>query len=98
MILFQYGALKFAGFDVLKPQISFGPSYTDDTGRRKMLSEWEARLKSIFDEKPIPFISVTNFDLMKGCVMSDECLEREKKQKVASTIGHHLGRPLPSDR
>ena len=78
--------------------MSFGPEYTDDAGRKTLISDWAARLNTIFEERPIPFISVTNFDLMKGFVMSDECLERESKQTTAPTVAHHLGKPIPSKR
>nr|XP_060630728.1 ribosyldihydronicotinamide dehydrogenase [quinone] [Anolis sagrei ordinatus] len=52
----QYGILRFCGFDVLAPQICFAPEHAALEERRQMLSSWEKRLKTIWEEKPITCI------------------------------------------
>uniref|UniRef100_A0A803T9F2 Ribosyldihydronicotinamide dehydrogenase [quinone] n=1 Tax=Anolis carolinensis TaxID=28377 RepID=A0A803T9F2_ANOCA len=52
----QFGILQFCGFDVLAPQICFAPEYAPLEERRQMLTSWEKRLKTIWEEKPIPCI------------------------------------------
>jgi len=49
----QRGMLQFVGFDVLAPQIIFGPVRLDDAQRKNLLVAYAERLKSIEGEKPI---------------------------------------------
>jgi NAD(P)H dehydrogenase (quinone) len=47
------GMLRFVGFDVLAPQVVFGPARLDDDARAAALAAWRERLAHIFDETPI---------------------------------------------
>jgi NAD(P)H dehydrogenase (quinone) len=49
----QRGVLQFVGFDVLAPQIYYGPVRVEDELRRSWLDAWEKRLLQIGDEAPI---------------------------------------------
>ncbi len=47
------GMLEFVGFDVLAPQLSYGPARASAEERAAMLAAWETRLAGLFDEQPI---------------------------------------------
>ena len=47
------GILQFVGFDVLRPQISWGPARATEPQREAMLAAWRRRLDGLFDEAPI---------------------------------------------
>ena len=47
------GMLQFVGFDVLRPQIVYGPAHMDDAGRRGELEAFARRLAQIAGEEPI---------------------------------------------
>ena len=47
------GMLQFVGFDVLAPQIVYGPVHLTDEQRRQHLATYAARLQRIADESPI---------------------------------------------
>jgi len=47
------GMLQFVGFDVLAPQIVYGPVHLTDEQRRQHLAIYAARLERIADESPI---------------------------------------------
>jgi NAD(P)H dehydrogenase (quinone) len=47
------GILRFVGFNVLAPQIVYGPAQLTDEQRKQKMSEFAKRLQSIFDESPI---------------------------------------------
>ena len=47
------GMLQFIGFDVLAPQIVYGPVHLTDEERRQQLATYTARLQRIADESPI---------------------------------------------
>ena len=49
----QRGMLEFVGFDVLKPQIVYGPAQIVEEQRRAHLAAWRERLKRIAQEEPI---------------------------------------------
>jgi NAD(P)H dehydrogenase (quinone) len=49
----QRGILQFVGFDVLAPQIFFGPVRASDEQRREWLGHYAERLKTVGTEKPI---------------------------------------------
>ncbi len=49
----QRGMLRFTGFDVLAPQIIYGPAHLDETARKTALAQWSTRLDSIAQESPI---------------------------------------------
>jgi NAD(P)H dehydrogenase (quinone) len=45
--------LEFVGFDVLKPQIVYGPAQITEEQRKAHLAAWRERLKQIAQEEPI---------------------------------------------
>lgn len=47
------GILRFVGFDVLAPQIHYGPVRASDEERRSWLNAYAARLRNIASELPI---------------------------------------------
>jgi NAD(P)H dehydrogenase (quinone) len=49
----QRGMLEFVGFDVLKPQIVWGPAQITEEDRKAHLAAWRERLKQIAQEEPI---------------------------------------------
>ena len=49
----QRGMLQFVGFEVLAPQVIYGPVRMDDSQRKELLTAYAERLKSIENEKPI---------------------------------------------
>ena len=46
------GMLQFVGFEVLAPQITYGPVRMDDSQRKQLLTAYAERLKNIADESP----------------------------------------------
>ncbi|KAM7229780.1 hypothetical protein CapIbe_019896 [Capra ibex] len=50
----QHGTLHFCGFKVLAPQISFSPEMASEEERKRMVASWAQRLKTIWEEEPIP--------------------------------------------
>ena len=48
----QRGMLQFVGFEVLAPQIIYGPVRMDDSQRKQLLTAYAERLKNIADEAP----------------------------------------------
>ena len=48
----QRGMLQFLGFDVLAPQISYGPARLEDGQRKAFLAAYAKRLKNLASEKP----------------------------------------------
>jgi len=46
------GMLQFVGFDVLAPQINYGPVRLDEIQRKQLLTAYAERLKNIADETP----------------------------------------------
>ncbi len=49
----QRGMLRFVGFEVLAPNIVFGPAHQSDTELNAALAAYAARLRTIEDETPI---------------------------------------------
>lgn len=47
------GMLQFLGYDVLKPQIVYGPAQASDEARQAALAAWRERLTRIAQEEPI---------------------------------------------
>jgi len=47
------GMLQFVGFDVLAPQIVYGPVRLDPAQRTEMLAAYAERLRTIADEQPL---------------------------------------------
>uniref|UniRef100_A0A8C6KME2 NAD(P)H quinone dehydrogenase 1 n=1 Tax=Nothobranchius furzeri TaxID=105023 RepID=A0A8C6KME2_NOTFU len=51
----QNGTLNFCGFQVLAPQIFWGPGHCPPDVRAKLLEGWRARLKGLLEENPLTF-------------------------------------------
>lgn len=49
----QRGMLQFLGYDVLKPQIVYGPAQASEEERLAVLAAWRERLRKIAQEEPI---------------------------------------------
>ena len=49
----QRGMLEFVGYDVLKPQIVYGPAQITEDERKAHLAAWRERLTQIAQEEPI---------------------------------------------
>jgi NAD(P)H dehydrogenase (quinone) len=49
----QRGIFQYVGFDVLKPQLHWGPVRQDEEVRKRWLEAYAARLRSIEDESPV---------------------------------------------
>ncbi|XP_033734123.1 ribosyldihydronicotinamide dehydrogenase [quinone]-like [Pecten maximus] len=94
----QYGTLRFCGFEVMKPHITFCPAYSPKIKRKELLTEWSKRLQGLHKETPQSFISIKNFDPEKWLVMREEYIQGEANKDIASSIGHHLGKRLPSGK
>ena len=66
-----------------------------------MLTEWEKRLHKLMDEKPLEFLSMSDYepvdpdDLMQGYQLKDEVIQKAKKQDCGLTVGQHLGKAIP---
>ncbi|XP_021573958.1 ribosyldihydronicotinamide dehydrogenase [quinone] isoform X2 [Carlito syrichta] len=50
----QHGTLHFCGFKVLAPQLSFAPEFVSEEERKGMVASWAQRLKTVWEEEPIP--------------------------------------------
>lgn len=95
----QSGILYFCGFQVLEPQLIYSIGHVPADTRIQILEEWKKRLGNIWDEKPLSFAPSSFFDLnfQAGFVMKKEVKEEQKNKKVGLSVGHHLGKPIPTD-
>ena len=95
-VVFQYGALRFCGFDVLAPNICFGITLADEEKRKMYLSAWEKRLETIFDEEPLSFVPLSEFDLKSGLTLKEDSqMLKSAPKDTGLTIGQNLGRAFP---
>ncbi|KAG8437510.1 hypothetical protein GDO86_008278 [Hymenochirus boettgeri] len=92
----QNGILNFCGFQVLPPQISYAVSHIPQEARTEMLENWKKRLENIWEEKPIQYIPVQDFDL-PDCTLKKEIIEANSESRYGITVGQHLGKALPVD-
>lgn len=94
----QNGILNFCGFKVLEPHISYAVAHLPLEARVGVLKNWEKRLETIWDEKPIRYIPVQDFEGMSGgFVLKKEVEEARSNDKYGPTVGQNLGKPLPPD-
>ncbi|KAF0022315.1 hypothetical protein F2P81_025421 [Scophthalmus maximus] len=95
----QNGTLHFCGFQVLAPQIFWGPAHCPPAVRGVMLQEWRARLKGLQAERPLTFAPCEMFDLsfQGGFLLRPEAREERESHSYGITTGHHLGKLLPPD-
>lgn len=49
------GILRFTGFDVLHPHVSYSVNYKSEDQRRQMIKDYAVRLRGLSEEAPIPF-------------------------------------------
>ncbi|XP_040185491.1 NAD(P)H dehydrogenase [quinone] 1-like isoform X2 [Rana temporaria] len=94
----QNGVLNSCGFKVLAPQISYSVAHVSQEVRVETLKSWEKRLETIWDEKPIKYLPVKDFeDFSGGFSLKKEVEESLSASKYAPTVGQNLGKPLPPD-
>ncbi|XP_041504426.1 NAD(P)H dehydrogenase [quinone] 1 isoform X3 [Microtus oregoni] len=96
---FQNGILHFCGFQVLEPQLAYGVGHTPPDARRQILEGWKKRLETIWEEKPLYFPPSSMFDLnfQAGFLLKKEIQEEQEKNKFGLSVGHHLGKSIPTD-
>ncbi|XP_053555446.1 NAD(P)H dehydrogenase [quinone] 1-like [Bombina bombina] len=93
----QNGMLNFCGFQVLEPQISYAVSLIPNEARTQILENWQKRLEKIWEEKPIHFLPVEDFDVSGGFVLKKEVVKANADNKYGPTIGQNLGKAVPPD-
>uniref|UniRef100_A0A7J8CJX4 NAD(P)H dehydrogenase [quinone] 1 n=1 Tax=Rousettus aegyptiacus TaxID=9407 RepID=A0A7J8CJX4_ROUAE len=95
----QSGTLHFCGFQVLEPQLVYGIGHTPIDTRIQILQEWKKRLEKIWDETPLYFAPSSFFDLnfQAGFLMKKDVQEEQKSKKFGLSVGHHLGKSIPTD-
>ncbi|XP_069824638.1 NAD(P)H dehydrogenase [quinone] 1-like [Dendropsophus ebraccatus] len=94
----QNGILNFCGFKVLEPQIVYGVAHVPQEARVEMLKSWEKRLETIWDEKPIRYLPIQDFEgFPGGFVLKKEVEEARSDDKFGPSVGQNLGKPLPPD-
>ncbi|XP_041504424.1 NAD(P)H dehydrogenase [quinone] 1 isoform X1 [Microtus oregoni] len=95
----QNGILHFCGFQVLEPQLAYGVGHTPPDARRQILEGWKKRLETIWEEKPLYFPPSSMFDLnfQAGFLLKKEIQEEQEKNKFGLSVGHHLGKSIPTD-
>ena len=90
---FQNGILRFCGFDVLKPELTFGLHTMTAAEQDSQVTAWERRLSNIWQEEPQTFIANSMFE--ENWVLSDQAVSKLLYSPGAPTVGQHLGRNLP---
>ncbi|KAM9191925.1 NAD(P)H dehydrogenase [quinone] 1 [Dugong dugon] len=95
----QSGILYFCGFQVLEPQLAYSIGHTPLDVRIQILEGWKKRLENIWDETPLYFAPSSLFDLNfeAGFLMKKEVQDEQKPQKFGLSVGHHLGKSIPTD-
>ncbi len=59
----NHGILRFVGFEVLPPFVAWGVSRASDAERENYLQAYQARLDRFFDDTPIAYPSLSQFEL-----------------------------------
>ncbi|XP_040265515.1 NAD(P)H dehydrogenase [quinone] 1-like isoform X1 [Bufo bufo] len=94
----QNGILNFCGFQVLEPQISYAVAHRPQEARVGILKSWEKRMETIWDEKPIRYIPIQDFEGMSGgFLLKKQVEEARSDDRYGLTVGQHLGKLLPPD-
>uniref|UniRef100_A0A673VJ99 NAD(P)H dehydrogenase [quinone] 1 n=1 Tax=Suricata suricatta TaxID=37032 RepID=A0A673VJ99_SURSU len=95
----QSGTLHYCGFQVLEPQLTYSIGHTPADARIQILDGWKKRLETIWDETPLYFAPSSLFDLnfQAGFLMKKEVQDEQKNKKFGLSVGHHLGKPIPTD-
>uniref|UniRef100_A0A8C3YDN0 NAD(P)H dehydrogenase [quinone] 1 n=1 Tax=Catagonus wagneri TaxID=51154 RepID=A0A8C3YDN0_9CETA len=99
LVIFQSGTLHFCGFQVLEPQLTYSIGHTPEDARIQILENWKKRLENIWDETPLYFAPSSLFDLdfQAGFLMKKEVQDKQKSNKFGLSVGHHLGKSIPTD-
>uniref|UniRef100_A0A667HD17 NAD(P)H dehydrogenase [quinone] 1 n=1 Tax=Lynx canadensis TaxID=61383 RepID=A0A667HD17_LYNCA len=99
LVIFQSGTLHFCGFQVLEPQLTYSIGRTPTDARIQILDGWKKRLENIWDETPLYFAPSSLFDLnfQAGFLMKKEVQDEQKNEKFGLSVGHHLGKSIPTD-
>uniref|UniRef100_A0A673VJA9 NAD(P)H dehydrogenase [quinone] 1 n=1 Tax=Suricata suricatta TaxID=37032 RepID=A0A673VJA9_SURSU len=99
LVIFQSGTLHYCGFQVLEPQLTYSIGHTPADARIQILDGWKKRLETIWDETPLYFAPSSLFDLnfQAGFLMKKEVQDEQKNKKFGLSVGHHLGKPIPTD-
>ena len=61
----QNGVLRYVGFDVLPPFISYGIGLIDETARAGVLERWRARLSNVRQDEPLFFHPLSDYGRLK---------------------------------
>lgn len=95
----QSGILHFCGFQVLAPQLTYSIGHTPADARLQILDGWKKRLGRVWEESALYFAPSSLFDLnfQAGFLMKKEAREEQKNKEVGLSVGHHLGKPIPTD-
>uniref|UniRef100_A0A8B9V4J0 NAD(P)H dehydrogenase [quinone] 1 n=1 Tax=Anas zonorhyncha TaxID=75864 RepID=A0A8B9V4J0_9AVES len=96
----QRGMLQFCGFQVLAPQICYSVRYVTPEARAQMLSAWQKRLATIWEEKPLSIVPNSCFEMSmeRGFVLKQEVLAQQEGKKQGLTVGQHLGKAFPPNQ
>uniref|UniRef100_A0A8C7AQM2 NAD(P)H dehydrogenase [quinone] 1 n=1 Tax=Neovison vison TaxID=452646 RepID=A0A8C7AQM2_NEOVI len=99
LVIFQSGILHFCGFQVLEPQLTYSIGHTPMDARIQILEGWKKRLENIWDETPLYFAPSSLFDLnfQAGFLMKKEVQDEQKNETFGLSVGHHLGKSIPTD-
>ncbi|XP_037371916.1 NAD(P)H dehydrogenase [quinone] 1 [Talpa occidentalis] len=95
----QSGILHFCGFQVLEPQLTYSIGHVPADARTQILEGWKKRLENIWNEPSLYFAPSNFFDLnfQAGFLMKKEVKEEQKSKKSGLSVGHHLGKSIPTD-
>ncbi|XP_008566110.1 PREDICTED: NAD(P)H dehydrogenase [quinone] 1 [Galeopterus variegatus] len=95
----QSGILHFCGFQVLEPELAYSIGHTPADARIQILEGWKKRLQNIWNETPLYFAPSSLFDLnfQAGFLLKKEVQDEQKNKKVGLSVGHHLGKCIPTD-
>jgi len=87
--------LYHMGFQILRPQCSFGVPFVGEDQRKAYLADWARRLASISSEKPLTsFFGMADYDASKGFALKDDVVQaRKAKDAKAPNVGQTLGLP-----
>jgi NAD(P)H dehydrogenase (quinone) len=58
----QHGTFGYSGLQVLEPFVGWSIQYTDEARRGVYLAQYEARLRGIEHEEPMPAHGLADFD------------------------------------
>ncbi|XP_036127673.1 NAD(P)H dehydrogenase [quinone] 1-like [Molossus molossus] len=93
------GTLYFCGFQVLESQLTYSIEHIPADARLQILEGWKKHLEDIWDETPLYFVPSSFFDLnfQARFLMKKEVQEEQKNKKFGLSVGHHLGKSIPTD-